>query len=83
MSKFKSEITKLNEIKGRQMDEISQIKNELSNRDRTIKQLQLSEQSISHDFLMQIEKLENKIKVIIIYNKLERKRIFYPEDELC
>ena len=64
LSKTKSEIIKLNDIKLRQLDEISILKNELNQKERSVKLLQLSEQSISHDYIAQIEKLENKMKVI-------------------
>jgi hypothetical protein len=45
------------------LDEISAMKSELNQKERTIKQLQLSEQSISHDYQTQLEKLEAKLKV--------------------
>lgn len=75
MNKCKSEITKLNEIKSKQLDEITSLKTEISQKERTIKQLQLSEQSISHDYETQIEKLEAKLKVIKLINYRVRKRI--------
>ena len=75
MNKCKSEITKLNEIKSKQLDEITSLKTEISQKERTIKQLQLSEQSISHDYETQIEKLEAKLKVLKLINYRVRKRI--------
>jgi len=66
LNKYKSELFEMSEINRKLRDDLSKFSNDENTKERTLKQLKLSNDTQKHQFSIELEKLENKYKVIYI-----------------
>jgi len=65
LNNYKSEHYQLSEQNQKLQDDLLKLSNDILTKERTLKQLKLSDDTTKHQYNIELEKLENRYKVIL------------------